>query len=171
METPIPHVLVLLHAFRTHPEPLHAGSGAVVRHGLDNGITGTAMGTVGKRIMIAPGRRIAHLPEALRARSQVRQHDRHAAGSGIALQNQELFIPGRLANGLFRSVNAGMFRQAFHQFRKKTFGIPRISLHADLHAGLRIAHEAFQAETRGQPIHVGPEADPLNHAGNVDLQG
>ncbi len=96
---PVGRILVLCLTSRAHGENLHGGLGAIVRHGLDDGITRPAKRAVDEGIVIPPVLWVREFRQAIWTSGHVERNERPGGTTGLGGQNHE--IPQALYLGCF----------------------------------------------------------------------
>ena len=169
MKAPVPGVLVLPAAGRTHVEDRHGGLGPVVGHLADQGKAGAAIGAVGEGITQPPIMRVADFPGAIGAEAHVRGNNRLGAGKTGAGGNDKGLLPqGRRRFG-HHPLHPGQGRGLRQELAGKQVQVGRRPLHLDFHPPGGVAHPAREVVAPGQAVDKGAETHPLDQAGNLEL--
>src|SRR5579859_3799158 len=105
VKTAVRRISVLRLALRTHGECLHRSVRAIVGQRLDDAETRAAMGAVCERIAVTTIFRVEHFTEALRARGNVRQHQRRLVTAGPALTDFKAGIANRIKPRSFKTLD------------------------------------------------------------------
>lgn len=171
MMPPVAGVMVFAAAGFTHRERGHSSSLAIIGQSLNNGVAWAAIGTVRKRITIAPFLGVHNFLEALIAGGDIRRD-----------KNKGLFLSGR-NNGKFLttiwlvgkkvdSFDEGKRRLLLFQGLKKSKNALRMwTFEMDFDSGAGVSHPAAQPEPASKPVDKGTEANSLDHTVDDNLDG
>ena len=170
MEAAVVWFVVFGPALWTHRERLHRGVRAVVGQRFDDAEARTAIGAVGERITVAAVLGIEDFAQAIRARGDVRQHQRGLVAADFAGADFKC----RAANGVkprsFEALDETSRRffgfepeQEFFQFRTRAFDFNEDPLRG-------IVDPAGQSEFRGEAEDKRTEADALHRTANGEFQ-
>ena len=171
MEAPVHGVLVLGPAVGTEGKTGHGGVGPVVGQGVDQGVAGSALGAVGEGVAVPAVARGLHLGQAIRADEVVgRQVDVRLA-AGAAFKDAEAGHAFRLGWDVADQLRPGQGWGLGDQIPGEGVETGLVAFGMDLHPAGDVLHPAVQAQTEGKPVDEGPEADPLDMAGQGDSAG
>ena len=170
VEPAVRGIMIFPAALRAHGENLHGGIGPVIGNGLDNGITGPAVGAVDERIEIAPFvAAVVELGQTIGADRRIGR-DHGAGRPGLfTVQDEKTGLAGKIIDVCAgHGADSGQRRRLLVQTLQKTVQAGQRRRQSDHHPVGAIDHRAGKTELRCQPMDKGPETDPLDHA--LDLQ-
>jgi hypothetical protein len=164
MEAAVGGIAVFRRAVRAQGKARQGRVGPVVGQGADQGVTRTALGTVGEGVAVATLSGILNLRDAVRAGEIIgRQMN---ARRMIRMAGADLEIrQGFQRQGLLRT-QPGMCQWwcLLQQITTKGRDGRRVTLHPDLHLPEPVAYPAPQAMPEREPVDKGPETHALHPA-------
>jgi hypothetical protein len=129
MEPPVSGAFVFVKAFGTHLEPLHAGAGAVIGKGFDDGKTGPAMGAIDKGISVTAVGVIEKFPQARGAGGQVGKNPGFLAALLSAFKNLKMAVALGFSFDDIQVVDHRAGGDVFDQGLLKSFQVLGVSFH------------------------------------------
>ena len=171
MESAIACGAILASAGGALPERAHAGALAIVRHRLDHGEPGPAIGTGDERVVIAPVGGIEQLRLARRAHRDVGRDRLALGGFRQAPEDRERVEMRRRAGFPAYIVDPRQRRCLRPQHAGELIDLFARTLDVDLHVAGRIADPSRQPEPLREPVHERAEPHTLHDAADRDAGG
>ena len=157
-----PGAVIFLRAGSAHGKHLHAGALPVIGKSIQNGHSGTAAGTVDKRMEITAVGGIVHLLFALLTDGDVRGNIDLTARFFTLDDGKRIKCPGLFYRLLVDLEDGGPARRLFVEKYLKAFDLLGCTLGENLDIGPLVADTAADPRRPGMAVHRRAEPDALH---------
>ena len=168
VETSVSRIVVLGAAIGAEIEAGHCRIRSIVGQSIDDRVAWAALRAVGEGVTIAPGLRVGHFGQTIRANEMIGRNDYPVAPGQPALQDAEVVVVLDRGRSDFRFFRPGERRRFGGQPGDEARKLFRPPLGMDFDLAADIANPAMHVVPFCQPDSEGPEADALNPAAQAD---
>ncbi len=176
MEAAIARIVIILGTGWAQGKPSHAGLGAIVGQTANHTQPRAAMGTVHKRIAVEAAHGIEQIPLTGRTNRRIGRN-LGVDFAGLAVIDPKGVPITQITVGFDRQgrslhrVNSGQGRALGLDLGHKRTNLRLGARHPNHHPAPAIKNHAPQLQFLGNPIHRGPEPNPLHNAPHLNLLG